>query len=79
MRLAFKGRFRSILTTIRDQSCLNMIAIESRTQGDHEELKIWFQTLKLNFFMIQSKVKLQGGRTSIDRKIDEKNPGRSIH
>ena len=25
---------------IRDQSCLNMIAIESRTQGDHEEYKI---------------------------------------
>ena len=41
MRSAFKGRLQSILTTIRDQSCLNMIAIESRTQGDHEELNIF--------------------------------------
>ena len=33
VRLAFKGRFQSILTMIHDQSCLNMIAIESRMQG----------------------------------------------
>ena len=38
-----KGRFRLILATISDQSYLNMIAIESRTQGDHEELKILLQ------------------------------------
>ena len=43
VRLAFKGRFRSIFVKIRDQSCLNMIAIESRTQGDHKELKILLQ------------------------------------
>ena len=40
---AFKGRFQSILAMIRDQSCLDMIAIESRTQRDHEELKILLQ------------------------------------
>ena len=28
---------------IRDQSCLNIIAIESRMEGDHEELKILLQ------------------------------------
>ena len=38
VRSAFKGRFRSILAMIRDQYCLNMISIESRMQGDHEEL-----------------------------------------
>ena len=43
VHLAFKGKFRSILVMIHDQSCLNMIAIESRTQGDHEELKILLQ------------------------------------
>ena len=39
----FKGRLRSNLAMIRDQSRLNLIAIESRTQGDHEELKIFLQ------------------------------------
>ena len=38
MRLALKGRFQLILTMICGQSCLNMIAIESRKQGDYEEL-----------------------------------------
>ena len=37
--LAFKGRNRSNVATICDQSCLNLIGIDSRTQGDHEELK----------------------------------------
>ena len=32
VRLAFKRRIRSILATIRDQSCLNL-RIESRRQG----------------------------------------------
>ena len=39
-RSAFKGRFRLILATIHDRFCLNMITIESRMQGGHEELKI---------------------------------------
>ena len=38
VRSAFKGRFRSILVMICDQSYLNMIAIEFRMQGDHKEL-----------------------------------------
>ena len=43
VRSAFKGRIRSILATIRDQSCLNLIGIESIMQGDHEELRILLQ------------------------------------
>ena len=43
LRSAFKGRFRSILAMIRDQSYLNMIVIESKTQGDHKELNIFLQ------------------------------------
>ena len=38
-----QGRNWSNLATIRDQSCLNPIRIESRTQGDHEELKTLLQ------------------------------------
>ena len=38
VRSAFMRRFQSILAMIRDQFCLNMIAIESRMQGDYEEL-----------------------------------------
>ena len=33
IRSTFKGRIRSILAMIHDQSCLNLIGIESRTQG----------------------------------------------
>ena len=40
VRLTFTGRIRSILATIRNQYCLNMIEIESKMHGDHEELKI---------------------------------------
>ena len=43
VRSAFKGRFQWILATISDQSFLNMIAMESRTQEDYEELKILLQ------------------------------------
>ena len=32
-----------MLAMIRDQLCLNMIAIEFRTQGDHKELRILLQ------------------------------------
>ena len=38
VRSTFKGRFCSILAMIHDQSYLSMIAIESRTHGDYEEL-----------------------------------------
>ena len=40
MRSAFKGQFQSILATICDLYCFNIIAVEFRTQGDYEELKI---------------------------------------
>ena len=36
VRLVFKGRFLSILAMTCDQSCLNLIIIESRMQGYHE-------------------------------------------
>ena len=38
--MSFKGGFRLILATICDQSCLNVITIEFRIRGDHEEHKI---------------------------------------
>ena len=44
---------------IRDQSCLNMIAIESRIQGDHEELKILLQKCLISSCFNQ-KLSLQG-------------------
>ena len=40
---AFKGKTRLFLTMIHDQSCLNRITIESRLQGDPEELEIVLQ------------------------------------
>ena len=40
VRSAFMGRFRSILAMILDQSCVIMIAIDSRMLEDDEELKI---------------------------------------
>ena len=48
VRSAFKGRFCSILTMIHDQSYLNMIAIESRIQGDYKEVKILLQNLLIS-------------------------------
>ena len=50
VRSVFKGRFLSFLAMIRDQSSLNMIAIESRTQGDYEKL-----TNLLQNFLISSR------------------------
>ena len=39
----FKGQIQAFLAMICDQSCLNLIPIESRMQGDHEELRILLQ------------------------------------
>ena len=39
----FKGRIRSNIITIRDQSRINWITIESRMQEDHDELRIWLK------------------------------------
>ena len=52
--LACKARFRSILAMIPDQSCLNMIAIESRTQGDMKNLRFCFQNTSLLYDSIKS-------------------------
>ena len=43
VRSAFNGRIRSNQVMICDQSRLDWIAIESRTWGDHKELKILLQ------------------------------------
>ena len=62
VRLAFKGRFRSILAMIRDQSCLNMIAFESNAWGSQKTNigmhgnALEFAPKFLNLFTIQSKV-----------------------
>ena len=71
----FKGRFRSIFTMIRDQSCLSMIAIESRMQGDHEKLTNSLQLLSL--FTIQSKVKFTKEEHHFYRKFHRENRGLS--
>ena len=60
-----------MLATIHDQSYLNMITIESRTQGDHEELKILLVNC-LTSSRFNRKLSLQRGRTSIYRKILQK-------
>ena len=76
VRLAFKGRIRSIIATICDQSCLNLIGIDSRTQGDHEELKILLQNYIISSPFNQE-LKLQRGRTSVFREKSLENGGAS--
>ena len=63
VRSAFKGRIRSILVRICDQSYLNLIGIESRAQGDHEGLNILLQN-----FLISSRFNQKLGlqRKNID-------------
>ena len=62
---------------IRDQYCLNMIAIESRVQGDHEELNILIQNC-LTSSRFNQKLSLERDRTSIYREIIAQNVGRPI-
>ena len=76
MRSAFKGRFRSILAMIRDQSCLNMIPIESRMQGNHEELNILLQNYLISSRFNQ-KLGLQRKNMGFFRKFHRKNCGPS--
>ena len=56
---------------IHDQPCLNMIAIESRMQGDHEELKILLQNL-LIASRFNRKFSLQGEEHLFIEKISRK-------
>ena len=72
MRSVSKGRFRSILAMIRDQFSLNMIAIESRMQRDHEELKIFLQNhlISLGFYQ---KLGLQRKNIGFYKKFHREN------
>ena len=72
MRLAFKGKFRSILAMIRDQSCLNMIATESAMQGDHKELMNLLQNC-LIFSGFNRKLGLQRKNIGFYRKFYREN------
>ena len=76
VRSAFKGRFRSILAMIRDQSCLNMIAIESIMQGDYEELNILLQNCLISS-QFNQKLGLQRKNINFYRKFYRKNRGPS--
>ena len=52
--LTFKGRFWSILVVNHDEFCLNLIAIDSRTQENHDELKICLQNFLIASRLIKS-------------------------
>ena len=61
---------------IRDQFCVNMIAIEYRMQGDHEELKIFLQNHLISSRFNQ-KLGLQRKNIGFYRKFNLKNRGPS--
>ena len=61
---------------IRDQSYLNMIAIESIIEGDHEELKILLQNCLISSRFNQ-KLGLQRKNIGFYRKFHRKNRGPS--
>ena len=61
---------------IRDQSCLNMLAIESRIQEDHEELKIFLQNCLISSRFNQ-KLGLQRKNMGFYRKFQHENRGPS--
>ena len=73
---ALKGRFRSILAMIHDQSSFNMIEIESRVQGDHEKFKILLQN-RLIFSRFNRKLGLQRKNIGFYRKFHRENRGPS--
>ena len=80
VRSAFKGRIRSNLATIRDQPCLDWIAIKSRMRGGGgggSRRTQYFPQKLLNSFMIQSRVELQRGRTPFYRRNRGENRGPS--
>ena len=66
VHLMFKGRIRSNQAMNHDESCLNLIAIESRMQGNHDELKICLQNFLIASRLIKSWV-TKRGRTPIYR------------
>ena len=62
---------------IRDQSCLNMIEIESRIQEDHEELKILLQNCLISSRFNQ-KLGLERKNMGFYKKFHCENYGPSI-
>ena len=77
IRSTFKGRNRSNLAMIRDQSSLNPIRIESRMQGDHEELKILLQNCLISSRINQELLKRRE-YIGFYRRSPAKNTGRLI-
>ena len=77
VRSAFKGDFQMFSCKFHDESCLNLIAIESRTQGHHEELEILLQKCLISSRFNQ-KLSLKKERTSIYKNFIAKNPHGSI-
>ena len=61
---------------IRDQSCLIRIAIESRMQVDHEELKILLQNCLISS-RFNEKLGLQRKNMAFNRKFHRENHGPS--
>ena len=61
---------------IRDQSCLNMIAFESKMQGDHEELKIFLQNCLISS-RFSKKLGLQKNNISFYKKFYREKCGLS--
>ena len=74
IRSAFKGRIRSNLATIRDQSRLNWIANESRMWGDHKELRILLKN-RLIPSRFNQELLYKGGKTPFYRKFPAINVG----
>ena len=68
---AFKRRFRPFLAMIHDQSYLDMIAIESRTQEDHVKLTILLQKCLISS-RFNRKLSLEDRRISIYKILTRK-------
>ena len=74
---AFKGRMWSIHATIRDQSYLNSIRVESRMQGDREELKIFLKNCLIALWFDQ-KLRYKGKNIDFYKKKSAKIADRPI-
>ena len=68
---------RSNQAMIRDQSCLNPIGIESKTQGDRDELKIMLQN-RLISSRYNQELREEDSTSIFIRDFREKNANRSI-
>ena len=75
VRRSIRIKSRSNLTMIRNQSHLDWIAIKFRTWGSQRTQG--FPQKLLNFFAIQSRLKIQRGRTPFYRRNRRENRGPS--